>query len=242
MVCLERLGRREGRVTPSTGGGWSSSSTLWMCRYHSSPAPGFCERPHSTSGTAASLQHPCPQPTALSWPGCLPFTGRADPAQGACARELTTRGQCGAEPREGSGLGLQKLSLCCVKARTSACETAPGHRPGSRVGQGCPHPARARLFSRHKCTSLDCVPLLSGGGVGRLCDLMWSRLSGETRGSHASLLLRHALLRGPVPAGRAGSPRLGLWSGPGHTPLQGGDDCSSICSDATAGGKPGLKR
>lgn len=35
-----------------------------------------------------------------------------------------------------------------------------------------------------------------------------------------------------MPAGRAGSPRLSLWSGPGHTPLQ-GSDCSRICSDGS---------
>lgn len=34
------------------GWGWCSSSALWMCRKHSSPAPGFCGRPHSTPGPA----------------------------------------------------------------------------------------------------------------------------------------------------------------------------------------------
>lgn len=72
--------------------------------------------------------------------------------------------------------------------------------------------------------------------MGHLCDLMWSRLLGETRGAIPASS-PPSPLGGPVPAGRAGSPRLGLWSGPGHTPLQGGDDCSRICSDATAGGK-----
>lgn len=102
MVCLEAAGAKGRPGDTHRRRGWSSGSTLWCVGTTAALLGGFSAgAPHSTS---RACRRPCPQPTALSWPGCLPSQDVQVQPQGACARELSARGTVRAGPREEVGL------------------------------------------------------------------------------------------------------------------------------------------
>lgn len=101
MVCLGRLGRREGRVTPSAGGGWSSGSTLWCVGTTAALLGVSAGAPTAPPGLQASL--PAAHSPELAWVPALHRTCRSSPGglcQGA-VRAGTVQGRASGGVRPG---------------------------------------------------------------------------------------------------------------------------------------------